>query len=348
MMVVGGPCLQASTERATRGRALYVGPRGELYIANRYAVYRSTDGGTAWVPDCYIPDFGWKWFATRTRLGARLLRHYIAAFQVLVDGSRIAVARDGVYRAAAGEMRMHRGFRLTRGARPLNIAVDGNRVLFGEYGELAQDAACIYCSDDGGRTFDVFYRFRRGDIRHIHNIVVDSTRDGYWVFVGDFGPDPGIGFLSKDGKHLEWLGRGSQRLRVVSALIEPDCLICGTDSDHDRNFIVRIDKQSGRVDDLREVEGSSLYATRFGDVRLISTCVEPNPACSSRECSLYASRDGEEWKRTIVREKDRYHPKYFQFGTLVLPYSCSLEPRGMFSGQAVKGLDDRVTLIDFD
>jgi len=331
----------------TPGRALYVGRRGELYVSRRYAIYRSEDRGGTWQLDCFVPNSGYQPWVTRLRLGARLLRYYIAAFEVLADGTRIAVARDGIYRAAPGEARMTCSFKVTRGSRPLNLAVDGMRVLFGEYGwNLEPYEAKIYVSEDGGRTFEVGYAFPKGDVRHVHSVIVDPYHEGYWVFVGDFGSQPGIGSLSKDLRALEWLGRGKQKLRAVRAIVERDCLIYGMDSDCERNFIVSLDKQSGKISDLAEVDGSSLYAATFGPIRIISTGVEPNPACPSRECALYASKNGEAWQRFGVHKKDRYHWMLFQMGTLVLPYSYSPDRFGIFSGQAVESLDDQVSLLD--
>ncbi len=331
-----------------RGRALYIGQQGELYVSHRYAIYRSDDRGKSWQLDCQVPASGWKPLAARFRLGARLLRYYIAAFQVLSDGSRVAVARDGIYRAAPGETRMTCSFRYTRGSRPLNLMVDGQRVLFGEYGNLDQCEVRIYISEDGGRTFNVGYQLPRGDVRHIHNVFYDPHRDHYWVLAGDYGPQTGIAALSKDMKNLDWVCRGTRHCRAVSVVNFPDRFVYGTDSDHECNYIVAMEKQSGRVEDILEVQGSSLYAATFGPVHVISTCVEPNPACPSRECSLYASRDGDCWNRFAVHRKDRHHPTYFQFGTLVLPYTYNSQPRGMFSGQAVEDLDDKVSFVEFE
>jgi len=80
----------------------------------------------------------------------------------------------------------------------------------------------------------------------------------------------------------------------------------------------------------------------------ISTCVEPNPCCPSKECAIYLSRDGDVWQRTMPHRKDRLHPVLFQYGTLVLPKSHSQQPIGMFSGQAVVNAHNLVTLLDFD
>jgi len=330
------------------GRALFSAANGDLYIGRGCQIYRSQDQGERWQRDCFVPSFGWKHHCSRVRVFARLLRWYIAGLQVLSDGSRLAIARDGLYRAAAGEQAMTRVFTVRRGSRPLNFSIDGSRVLFGEYGSgLETSEVLIYVSEDFGQTFQEGFRFPRGDIRHVHHVMVDPFAGHYWVLVGDFGRQTGIGALSYDLKHLEWLGRGTQRFRAVSALIDRDSLTYGTDSDRDRNFIVRLDKKSGRLDELREVEGSSLYATEYGTQRLISTAVEPNPYCRSRECALYGSQNGGEWQRLAVHRKDLLSPVYFQFGAIVLPtMQNSSQSRLMFSGQAVQGLDGRVAVVD--
>lgn len=333
--------------RLCRGRALYLSRDGAIYISRKYRVFRSDDDGKTWTLDCCIPGQGWKPLAASLRWPARLLRHYVAAFEVLADGSRIAVARDGIYRAESGETRMQCVFSITRGSRPLNIAVDGRRVLFGEYGDIgAQHEIFIYVSEDGGKTFEVGHRFKAGDIRHVHGIQVDPHQETYWVLVGDYGPQSGIGALSKDLRHLEWLDRGSQQCRAVRVLIETDRLIYGTDSDIEQNYIVSMDKQTGKLTKLLPVEGSSLYATTFGPARVISTCVENRKVTPSLECSLYVSRNGLQWQRCAVHHKDLWHTVLFQFGTLVLPYSYNRETRGIFSGQAVASLDNRVARLE--
>ena len=276
------------------------------------------------------------------------MRHNISAFQVLADGSRVAVARDGLYRAEPGEVQMTKYYSITRGSRPLNFCADGSRIIFGEYGDdYSNLEVLLYLSEDGGRTFDVCHTFPRGSIRHVHNVVFDPYLDHYWVFVGDFNDQPGIGAMSKDLKTLEWIRRGGQTSRIVQAIIKPDCMLYGTDSEIDRNYIIRMDKQSGQIQQILEVEGSSLYAAAFGSVLAISTCVEPSPHRITRECAMYLSRDGDNWHKTLIYQKDRYHHNLFQYGTLVLPYCNCQQPVGMFSGQAVVGAHNKVKLLDF-
>ncbi len=94
----------------TLGRVLFISDTNGLYISRGYSVYRSDDGGLTWILDCRVPSKGWKPLVSKVALGARLLRFNIQALQVLPDGSRVAVARDGIYRAEPGNVEMSRTF----------------------------------------------------------------------------------------------------------------------------------------------------------------------------------------------------------------------------------------------
>ncbi len=275
-----------------------------------------------------------------TAIGARLSRQYIASLAVFPDGTRAAVTRDGVYRAPGGDGLLRMVFPVVRGSRPLNLCVDQmGRLLFGEYGDGLGDPR-IYVSGDGGRTFETLYAFPRGSIRHIHNIVPQGRI--LWVFTGDYGDEPGIAALSLDGTVLEWLGRGAQMFRAVGAIPCGPLLVYGTDSDVERNFIVSLDTRSGRIDRLCEIGGSSLYACRFGDLMLISSCVEPSEISKTQVASLYASQDSQTWSEVLQGEKDRL-PPIFQYGTFVLPSAANAPSGGVFlSGQALSGYHDQV------
>jgi hypothetical protein len=331
---------------SANGRALYTADDGGLYISRGYEIFRSGDQGASWELDCFVPDRGWQSLPASCALGRRLFRRYIQTFQVASDGSRIAVARDGIYRADRDEIRMRRRFTLTRGSRPLNLCVDGCRVLFGEYGDgLRNPGPRLYLSADCGRTYDVIREFPTDDIRHIHNVVLDPFTGDYWVLAGDFGAQPGVGILSRNGKNFDWLARGKQVFRAVSVLVGEEYLTYGTDSSTEPNCIGRLHKKTGGFEKLRDTEGSSLYAGRCGGTWLISTCVEPNPAAPARTCSLYASRDGMVWNPLAAYRKDGFHAVYFQFGTLVLPSSAPHGGVTIFSGQALAGFHDRCRVI---
>lgn len=340
------PSQPLEIQGATRGRALFIDGRGSLYVARKYRIFRSDDGGRSWALDCHVPPSGWKPVAAEFALAARLLRFNIQAFQVLADGTRVAVARDGIYRAGPGESRMTRTWAVTRGSRPITLSAEGSRVLFGEYGgaEMDRVGVRVYLSEDGGRRFEPLFEFPAGDIHHVHNVVVDPYADHYWVLAGDHGRTPGIAALSKDGHHLDWVDRGHQMVRAVSALPRPDCLLYGSDSELEPNHLIRLDKKTGRWERLLPVEGSSLYAADVAGMAVISTSVEASAVNTSRQCSLYGSRDDTTWSRLVSFEKDAWSP-LLQFGLIVLPTVQSpATTRWMFSGQALAGQHDRVSL----
>ncbi|MGD0832487.1 MAG: hypothetical protein ABR907_16255 [Terracidiphilus sp.] len=330
----------------TKGRALFIDNNDKLYVSRGYSIFRSEDAGRTWALDCRIPAQGWKPLASRFELGARLLRYNIEAMQVLPDGTRVAVARDGIYRAGARELEMSRSWRVTRGSRPINLSVDGNRVLFGEYGGLDMVGVRVYCSDDSALHFEPVYEFPIGDIHHLHNIVVDRYANHYWLLAGDHGRTPGIGTLSKDFKHLEWVERGNQMVRAVSVLVRPDCLIYGSDSELEVNYIIRLDKKTGQYERLMPTDGTSLYAAQFGEIGIISTCVEPSKVNKGKHASLYGSMDDVNWSQLMSFRKDHWNCIAFQFGLIVLPNVEGGKPgHGMFSGQALKKHHDRTSIF---
>ena len=118
------------------------------------------------------------------------------------------------------------------------------------------------------------------------------------------------------------------------------------DGELERNAIYRLDKSTGELTRLRWTGEASNFATGFGDVKLISTVVEPSAVNRGREAVLYASRDGADWTPVLRQAKD-WPPAIFQFGTIVLPTSHYGAAQGIISGQAISGLDDRVAFVDF-
>jgi len=345
---VGQAQMRLESVPLVRGRALSIGATGSLYISRGYSIFRSSDGGREWHLDCRVPAAGWQPLAAQSALAARLLRFNIQALQVLPDGARVAVARDGIYRAEPGEPEMRRTWAVERGSRPINLSAEGTRLLFGEYGgaEMDRVRVRIYCSEDGGRHFDVVHELPKGDVHHIHNVVVDAYAGHYWVLAGDHGRTPGIAALSRDCRHLDWVERGDQMVRAVNLLVRPDCLIYGSDSEVEPNYIVRLDKRSGRYQRIAALNGSSLYAADFGQLGAISTCVEPSRVNRGRQAGVYTSVDGENWFEPFFAKKDRWHAALFQLGLIVLPYVQSRDPKhGMFSGQAVVHHHDRINLF---
>ena len=335
------------TVRPFPARALLVRPDGTLYLAQHCRIYRSVDDGITWSHVTTMPRGFVRRLAESSRLGSRLLRHEVKALGLLSDGSCVAADREAVYRAAHDEKVMQ-PCRIEDGGRPIKppmtITVGPNdRILWGEYNSAAahNQPIRVFVSDDGGRSFQVAHVFEGGSILHVHNLVYDQKLRHYWVFTGDHGDEPGIGRLSLDLRQFDWLAKGKQCYRAVEVFDFGDSLIYGTDTEMEKNAVVRLDKASGRVDRLCELDGSCIYACRIGSAYVISTTVEPSGVNASQDAGLWISHDGERWEKVFDGRKDRWPPVYFQFGSLVLPRGESDKDVLLVSGQAIEGMDGR-------
>ncbi len=134
----------------------------------------------------------------------------------------------------------------------------------------------------------------------------------------------------------------TRRYRAVHAFDQGDHLVYGTDTELEPNTIVRFDKSTGETEALQTIGGSAIYGCQFGDLLAISTTVEHSAVNRSREAELWLSRDGERWTRVHQARKDIWHGLAFQFGSLVLPTGGGSDETVVFSGQSVRGMDNRI------
>lgn len=332
--------------RRAAGRAILVEPDGTVYAGRGYRLLRSRDDGARWEPIAELPRSGVRHLAEKVRLASRLLRHEIRGLVRLPGGALVVASREGVFAGREGETlapaRVEGGSYLP----PMRISAgpDGT-VVFGEYvGRRPTRPIRLFASRDGGRSFAVAHAFPMGSVFHVHNVLWDAGRQHYWVLAGDHGEEPGIARLSPDLTRLEWLVKGAQVYRAVAAFDLGDALVYGTDTELERNAVVRLDKSSGALERLQEVEGSCLYACRFGGLYALTTSVEPSAVNHSPFASLWLSHDGERWWEALRARKDRWSAKYFQFGSLVLPSGASDREVLCWSGQAVAGWDGIIGL----
>lgn len=349
------PAPASLQERAvTRGRALRLGADGALYVSRGYNVLQSKDEGLTWTLRAGMPEQGIRRVARLSRMAARLLRHEVKAFDELRSGGCVAANREGVYFARSGERAMRASAVEAAGQPvkpPMTLTVGPNdRILWGEYNSKTDHGLPVrlYVSDDGGASYSIARVFEGGSILHIHNLIYDARLDCYWVLSGDHGQQPGIGRLSADLKDFDWIAKGEQRYRAVEVFDLGDTLVYATDTEREQNALMAFDKASGRFERGREFHGSCIYACRFGGIFAMTTTVEPSPVNASRSARLLVSRNAHDWTAVLSAEKDWWNPVYFQFGSIVLPRGTGPRETILYSGQAVKGLDDRAVVATLD
>lgn len=330
-----------------------IGRQGCSFVGNGPRICRCDVRSTERRLLATVPSSWRRYPAQASRLAARLFRQEVRALNFLSDGTVLAANREWVFYGDpdGGQMqRSHVDVSKKFLAPPMSITVGPNdRILWGEYDSRAKRRIVrLFVSNDGGKNYDVARVFETGEILHIHNLVFDPALNKYWLLAGDHWDEPGIGLLDADLKGFEWVVKGKQSYRAVEVFDFGDRLVYGMDSEREPNAVMTLDKATGRVERGAEIDGSCIYACRFGGLYVLSTTVEPSKVNHSRFASIWVSRDGDRWTRVLQAEKDRWDARYFQYGSLVLPRGRSDEEQIIFSGQAVRGFDGRVFVGTLD
>lgn len=178
-------------------------------------------------------------------------------------------------------------------------------------------------------------------VRHVHAIHPDPFHPPrLWFTTGDFRDECYLGYTDDGFESVELIGDGGQRYRAVGLLFESDHLSWLTDSHLEQNRVVAMERESGALSLLGEVESSTWYTVRTTDgVCLATTTVEPGPAIHTRSSRLLGSTDARRWSEVATFEKDAWPMPWFKFGSLSLPAGRYSSERFWLSGEGLRGLD---------
>ena len=257
----------------------------------------------------------------RTSLTSRLFRLGVHSCLVVDYKALVLVFQSKVLCYDLVTREFCNSFEIPRGKRFLFLCLArGNDILFGEYfGNKDREAIHIYRSTDGGRSFEIDHTFPAKTVRHIHGVFCDPYTDSLWVTTGDTNGESGIWFTKDRIENLKIVISGNQQTRAIQLLFTESHVYFGSDTPLERNFIYRLDKKTGAVDKLQEVESSVFWGCKVGDSLFFSTAVEPSKVNKCRDACIWGSKDGETWKRITRFRKDIWPMKLFQYGQIFFP-----------------------------
>ncbi len=331
-----------------RAKALYR-DKNELYIAKGYKIYHSHNDGKDFELDGMIEDGFYTLIANTSRLLSRLLRIEPATMLLLDNGNRVLSAKKGIFLAQKGSKHYRKTFDIVRGNKPLHICKDKDGVLyFGEYvlngrfADTVRSEVSIYKSEDHGKSWQVCYTFKPNTIRHIHGVFYDKYTDRLWVATGDRDEECIIAYSDDKFQTLNVFKQGAQRYRAVSLLFYEDFILYGTDTEHEQNYIYKIERESGKETALQALHGSVMASEQAGESAIISTAVEPSSVNHHQKAHIWYSNDGTVWHDVFSAPKDRWHPRYFQYGRITFPTGALYEKNFYFSGHALQKIDNAV------
>ena len=205
------------------------------------------------------------------------------------------------------------------GKRPLNLCVDNDSMLYyGEYrGNQERSPVDIYASDSEGRQWESIWCFT--GIRHVHGVFHDPYDNRIWVTTGDTDAESGIWVTGNKFKTLDQVVGCSQQMRAVQLLFTENHVYFGSDTPLEKNYFYRMEKKTGQVKRLQEVESSVFWGCKVGKYLFFSTVVEPSKVNKCKDACIWGSQDGETWKCVARFRKDIWPMKLFQYGQILFP-----------------------------
>lgn len=293
--------------------------QGSRVVASRNnRIYVSYDGGESWEFLYSIPIPSGRKLMSTSRLGRRLFRTGISHICCLKN-RMVVIGYGFIYSISLAPNKSIDSVTPVCGSRPLTLCAAGDRILYyGEYrGNQERTPVHVFASENGGVSWHPVFQFQK--IRHIHGVFYDPYAKVLWITTGDDGEESGI-FLTQDRfRSVEKILGGTQQMRVIHLLFTEEHVYFGSDTPLERNHLYRFSRLNGKVDTLQEVEGSVFHGFKADGNLFLSTACEPSEINKSRNASVWMSSDGQTWEQILIRRKDIWPMKLFQYGQILFP-----------------------------
>lgn len=281
-------------------------------------IYKSNNGGDKWRNIGKLNYSFPSRLQSAHRLGRRLFRtgihHIIPGFNnnVIVWASKNIFNIDLSTNTTISRINV-------MGSRPLNVCKTGSGIYYGEYRiNPERSPVHIWFSDDNGSSWRPIYKFTA--IRHVHGIFHDAYTGKLWITTGDENHESAIWITDNNFKTLEKVISGTQQTRCVQLLFTEQYVYFGSDAPDEKNFIYRLERKSGTIEQLQLVDGPVFWGCKVGSSLFLSTVCEPSKVNKSRYAAIWRSDDGEKWFRFMSFKKDMWSMKYFQYGQVLFPH----------------------------
>jgi len=287
------------------------------------------------------------------RLTRRALRLDMANIVVNHDRSGLVILYQGIlyfFDVADGSIRQTGRMRHCRNVLYNGIAVTDKGIYFGEYGANSERAAVpVWCSRDGGRSWNVVHEFAQGSIKHVHGVYVDPYSELLWIPTGDFEGECYLHCVDENFDRLETLGDGTQQWRPVSLLFEKDKILWGMDSQLETSYLQEFDRATGALSRHREFPGPVWYSKQFPDgSALLQTVVEVGPGVKSDHAHVFASKDNRKWNEVVRYKKDRWPMRFFKFGVVSFADGTQTSDDFVLFGEGLVGMDGKAVIASID
>lgn len=318
-----------------------------IYFSGRSHIWRLGLGDNEENPLAPLPLPRWLRQVSRFRLLRRLGRLDLRELRRTASGHLLGISQKSIVRLDRGAGEFRNVFQILNGGRPKAIAASpGGQLFVGEYwGNPRMQPLRIWMSGDEGNNWDLAHTLPAGSAKHIHNIVWDPYRQGFWVLTGDLDGECALLFTGDEFETLTEVVRGGQQFRACHLFCRPEGLYYATDTERDLNWVVFLEPESGSLEKIQPMPGSCINAARMAGRYWLSTSVEPSKVNRGRHTILWSSNDLLLWNKVTEFAKDWWPGEQFGFGSIVLPRvqgNCEVL---VFSPVAVKSHDLETLIV---
>lgn len=224
----------------------------------------------------------------------------------------------------------------------INSTPDG-LIYFGEYGNNGERKSVpVYCSKDGGRSWEEIYTFKPGEIKHVHGCYYDKYEDKIWVCTGDFEGENWLLMADREFKNVKKIGDGQQKYRTCNIIFTKDYVHWLMDSQLEPSYHITLDRKTHTIEVGQKFMGPVWYIKELEDkTYLAATTQEIGEGVLDDKVHLYYSTDLKEWKTIKTFEHDGLPKRYFKFGVIGFADGKQSKDEFYMFFEAVKGLDGK-------
>lgn len=286
--------MQFRHELLGKYRAQFVSDSGRLWVTRGYDVFYSDDLGASFSFRARFDARSPRNLLARWALADRLIRGGFLHLRPLQDGSLLGVVYGAIVRCETGSDMFVPVFKRPRRTMKIEVTPEGE-IFAGEYFyNRRRGPVYILRSNDGGRTWSNAYRFKAGEIRHIHSIIFDKRSSSLIVLTGDEDNECKILLTDDRFASIQILSEGTQRSRAVTALPTGDGYLIASDTPYEQNYIQFL-SFDGVLKIRCPIVGSCLGGCQVGEWSFFATAAEPSAVNFDPSVTLYGTCNGRDW-----------------------------------------------------
>ncbi len=332
-------------KKLTDGRALYT-QEDKLWIAKGMCFWAIDYSGKR-VTQKYRVGGTLKYLLSLNRLSRQLLREGLHHLLPLKNGDIMVIAKKTVY-IVSPDGSIKSTFSGYSGNKPghqgVCITLDGT-VFFGEYTLNTQRSidTKLYRSTDNGLSFQCVLTMPGKEIRHIHFIKYDPYENCLWLGTGDEDFECKLMKSTDNGESWQTVGEGNQDWRAIGVCFDKDYLTWGTDAGSvpDQNHIIRMDRQTNKLEILADAEGPCHGCASFKNGRVfISTGVEGGQNEKDKYARLKELKNNT--PTDILTSKKDIFPLILQYGVMRFPLGTENTSKVVFTKMALEKGGEKV------